>query len=57
MFACLAHHLFIRPYAAIRLQTGLAEQVQRIEALARNLGAAAAKAGAIATALSAEVFG
>jgi type I restriction enzyme, S subunit len=41
----------------IRLQTGLAEQVQRIEALARNLGAAAAKAGAIATALSAEVFG
>jgi len=34
-----------------------AEQVQRIEALARRLDAAAAKAEAMAAALSAQVFG
>jgi type I restriction enzyme S subunit len=39
-----------------RLQTAFAEQVQRIEALARHLDAAAAKAEAMAAGLSAEVF-
>jgi type I restriction enzyme S subunit len=38
------------------LQSAFAEQVQRIEALARNLDAGAAKAEAMAAALSAEVF-
>ncbi|WP_217926886.1 hypothetical protein [Pinisolibacter aquiterrae] len=39
------------------LQTAFAEQVTRIEAVARALDAAAAKAEAMAAALSAEVFG
>ena len=39
------------------LQAAFAEQAQRIEALARALDAAAAKAEAMAAALSAEVFG
>ena len=39
------------------LQTTFAEQVTRIEAVARALDAAAAKAEALAAALSAEVFG
>ena len=38
------------------LQIAFAERVQRIEALARNLDAAAAKAEAMAAGLSAEVF-
>lgn len=38
------------------LQAAYAEQVQRIEALARSLDAAAAKAEALAAALSAEIF-
>ncbi len=37
-------------------QTGFAAQVHRVEALARHLDAAAAKAEAMAAALSAEVF-
>lgn len=49
----------IRPTRAATppFQTTFAEQVERIEALARSLDAAAAKAEAIAAALSAEVFG
>ena len=39
------------------LQVIFAEQVQRLESLARHLDAAAAKAGAMAVGLSAEVFG
>lgn len=38
-------------------QTAFAEQVTRIESVARALDAAAAKAEAMAAALSAEVFG
>jgi type I restriction enzyme S subunit len=41
----------------IPLQTAFAEQAQRLEATARALDAAAAKADAMAAALSAEVFG
>lgn len=44
------------PVPPLELQIAFAEQVQRVEALARNLDAAAAKAGAMAAALSAEVF-
>ncbi len=44
-----------KPPAA--LQASFAEQVQRLETLTTNLAAAAAKAGAMAAALSAEVFG
>jgi type I restriction enzyme, S subunit len=40
----------------LALQTAFAEQVQRIEVLARSLDTAAAKAEAMAAALSAEVF-
>ena len=40
----------------VALQNAFAERVQRIEALARNLDAAAAKAEAMAAGLSAEVF-
>jgi len=40
----------------LALQTAFAEQVERIEALARSLDAAAQKAEAMAAALSAEVF-
>jgi type I restriction enzyme S subunit len=39
------------------LQTAFAEQAQRLEALARALDAAAAKAEAMAAGLSAEIFG
>jgi len=38
------------------LQTTFAEQVHRLEAVARHLDAAAAKADAMAAGLSAEVF-
>lgn len=41
----------------VALQTAFAEQAQRLEATARALDAAAAKAEAMAAALSAEVFG
>jgi len=41
------------PYA---LQTAFAEQVERIEVLARNIDAVVTKAEAMAAALSAEVF-
>jgi type I restriction enzyme, S subunit len=44
------------PLPPIPLQTAFAEQVQRFEALARHLDAAAAKAGAMAAGLTAEVF-
>jgi type I restriction enzyme, S subunit len=44
------------PLPPLVLQTTFAEQVQRIEVLARNLDAAAKKAEAMAAALSAEVF-
>jgi type I restriction enzyme, S subunit len=44
------------PSPPLQTQTDYAEQVQRIEALARNLDAAAANAEATAAALSAEVF-
>jgi type I restriction enzyme S subunit len=44
------------PLPPLALQTDFAEQVERIEALARNLNAAAAKAEATVAALSAEVF-
>ena len=40
----------------LALQTAFSEQVQRIEALARKLDAAAAKAEALAAALAAELF-
>jgi hypothetical protein len=40
----------------IALQTAFAEQVQRLEALARHLDAAGDKAGVMAAGLSAEVF-
>jgi len=40
----------------LALQTAFAENVQRLEALARHLDAAAAKAEAMAAALSAEIF-
>jgi type I restriction enzyme, S subunit len=45
--------LIVPPLA---LQIAFAEQVQRIEVLARSLDAAAAKADAMAAALSAEIF-
>jgi Type I restriction modification DNA specificity domain len=45
------------PIPPLALQTAFAEQVQRLEALARLLDAAAAKAEAMAAALSAEIFG
>ncbi len=45
------------PLPPTGLQGVFAEQVQRIEALARHLDAAAAKAEAMAAGLSAEVFG
>src|SRR5260370_27735368 len=47
------------PLAPLALQTAFAHQVQRIEAVARNLDvtAAAAPAQATSAALSAEVFG
>ena len=41
----------------IALQSAFAERIQRIDALARHLDAAAAKAEAMAAGLSAEVFG
>jgi type I restriction enzyme, S subunit len=44
------------PLPPIALQTVFAEQVHRLEMLARHLDAAAAKAEAMAAALSAEVF-
>jgi type I restriction enzyme S subunit len=44
------------PLPPLTLQMAFAEQVQRLEALARNLDAAAAKAQAMAASLSAEVF-
>jgi len=44
------------PVPDFPLQTAFAEQAQRLESLARHLGAAAAKAEALADALSAEVF-
>jgi type I restriction enzyme, S subunit len=44
------------PLPPIALQTAFAEQVQRFEALARHLDPAAAKAGAMAAGLTAEVF-
>lgn len=45
------------PLPPLAIQTAFAEQTQRIESLARQLDAAAAKAEAMAAALSAEVFG
>ncbi|MBI5113207.1 MAG: hypothetical protein HZA68_14665 [Rhodovulum sp.] len=45
------------PLPPLPLQTAFAEQVTRIESIARALDAAAAKAEAMAAALSAEVFG
>ena len=48
---------FSFPLPPLPLQTAFAEQVGRLEALARALDAAAAKAEAMAAALSAEVFG
>jgi type I restriction enzyme S subunit len=45
------------PLPPTGLQSVFAEQIQRIEALARHLDAAAAKAEAMAAGLSAEVFG
>ena len=45
------------PLSPIALQAVFAEQTQRLEALAHHLDAAAAKAEAMAAALSAEVFG
>jgi type I restriction enzyme S subunit len=45
------------PLPPLDIQAAFAEQVQRIEALARHLDAAAAKAEAMAAGLSAEVFG
>ena len=45
------------PLPPLPLQTAFAEQVHRLESLARHLDAAAAKAAAMAASLSAEVFG
>jgi len=45
------------PLPPLDIQAVFAKQVQRIEALARHLDAAAAKAEAMAAGLSAEVFG
>jgi type I restriction enzyme, S subunit len=45
------------PLAPLALQTAFAHQVQRIEAVARNLDVTSAAAEAMAAALSAEVFG
>lgn len=45
------------PLPPLTRQIAFAEQVQRIETLARHLAAAAAKADAMAAGLSAEVFG
>lgn len=45
------------PLPPLPLQTAFAEQANRLDALARALDAAAAKAEAMAAALSAEVFG
>lgn len=47
---------FTFPLPPRELQTAFAEQVQRLESLARHLDAAAAKAEAMAAGLSAEVF-
>ncbi len=47
---------FSFPLPPIDLQTVFAEQVHRIEALAHYLDAAAAKAEAMASSLSSEVF-
>ena len=44
------------PKPPVALQASFAEQVQRLETLTTNLAAAAAKAEAMAAALSAEVF-
>jgi len=44
------------PLPPLALQTAFAEKVQRLESLARHLDAAAAKAEAMAAALSAEIF-
>ncbi len=49
--------IFTFPLPLLPLQTAFAEQVQRLESLARHLDAAAAKAEAMAAGLSAEVFG
>ena len=48
---------FSFPLPPLPLQTAFAEQVHRLESLARHLDAAAAKAAAMAASLSAEVFG
>lgn len=45
------------PLPPLAIQTAFAEQTHRLESLARHLDAAAAKAEAMAAALSAEVFG
>lgn len=45
------------PLPPLALQTAFAEQAQRIETTARGLDGAAAKAGAMAASVSAEVFG
>ena len=45
------------PLPPLPLQTAFAEQVHRLESLAHNLDAAAAKAAVMAASLSAEVFG
>lgn len=48
---------FALPFPPLPLQTAFAEQANRLDALARALDAAAAKADSMAAALSAEVFG
>ena len=48
---------FSFPLPPLALQTAFAEQVHRLESLAHNLDAAAAKAAVMAASLSAEVFG
>jgi type I restriction enzyme S subunit len=48
---------FELPLPPVSLQTAFAEQVQRLEAISRALDTAAAKAEAMAVALSAQVFG
>ena len=45
------------PFPPMELQVTFAEQVERLQALARHLDGAAAKAEALAAGLSAEVFG
>jgi type I restriction enzyme S subunit len=45
------------PLPFLETQTAYVEEVERAEAVARNLDAAAAKADALTGALSAEVFG